>query len=102
MNRREQLHDMLCALLVSRNVYYQPPPNVSMKYPAIRYNLTAVMTKKAGDIKFIKKKKYKVILITPTVDDEAFDKILEAFEYCSFDTCYTSDGLYHYVFTLYY
>ena len=38
MNRRLELHELLCETLGSRQVYFQPPVNVSMRYPAIVYS----------------------------------------------------------------
>ena len=37
MDRRLKLHEVLCETLGSRNVYYQPPNGLVMKYPAIVY-----------------------------------------------------------------
>jgi len=34
-NRRIQLHEILCDVLGTRNVYFQPPESVDMNYPAI-------------------------------------------------------------------
>ena len=33
MERRLELHEALCEVLGSRNVYFQPPDNVTMRYP---------------------------------------------------------------------
>ena len=40
MKTRYELHEFLCEILGSRNVYFQPPESVKMKYPAIVYERT--------------------------------------------------------------
>ena len=37
MDRRLLFHEVLCEVLGSRNVYFQPPESVKMCYPAIVY-----------------------------------------------------------------
>ena len=40
--RRIQLHEKLCSILGSRNVYYDPPENVKMQFDCIVYSLRQV------------------------------------------------------------
>ena len=91
MASRLNLQKELEELLGSRNVYFQPPSSVQMKYPAIRYSLSTLQNSKA----------YELILIDPDPDSIFIDKLLRL-PYCRFDRCYPSDNLNHYVFTLYY
>ena len=42
MKTRYELHEFLCEILGSRNVYFQPPESVKMKYPAIVYERTEI------------------------------------------------------------
>ena len=46
MNKRLQLHEKLCELIGSRNVYFQPPASVQISYPCIIYKIGN------GDIKY--------------------------------------------------
>ena len=101
MGSRLELQNELEKLLGSKNVYFQPPASISMKYPAIRYSLSDVENWHADDIPFKQAKAYEVILIDRDQDNEYVDK-LSQFRYCSFDRYYPADNLNHYVFTLYY
>ena len=87
-------------LLKSRNVYFQPPASIKMKYPAIRYSLKDFNIKYANNSSYLSKPCYEAILIDTNPDSEFVDKILN-FPNCSFDRHYKSDNLNHFVFTIY-
>lgn len=101
MATREKLHELLCELLGSRNVYYDPPATVKMQYDAIRYS------KKKPDVKFANDKRYKnlncyeIIVIARKPDHPVIEKILDL-PYASYDRHYPVDNLHHDVITLYY
>ncbi len=101
MGLRWDLQIILEKILGSRNVYFQPPESVKMKYPAIVYNLDYVKTQHADDFPYVKKKRYSVTLITSDPENTIVDRILEL-QSCSFERSFTSDNLNHYVFNLYY
>lgn len=101
MASRLKLQSELEELLGSRNVYFQPPSSVQMKYPAIRYSLSDMQTYHADNLVYKHSKAYELILIDPDPDSIFIDKLLRL-PYCRFDRCYPSDNLNHYVFTLYY
>ena len=101
MADRLDLQSELEKLLGNRNVYYQPPVNLSMNYPAIRYTKTDISTKFADDRVYTKRNSYELIVIDRDPDNPVIDKLLE-FPYCSFNRHYVSDNLNHDVFTLYY
>ena len=42
--RRLQLHEILVGILGNENVYFQPPANLVMQYPCIRYERMSVGT----------------------------------------------------------
>ena len=44
MDKRQTLQSELEAILGSRNVYYQPPANLKMQYPAIRYKKQKIIS----------------------------------------------------------
>lgn len=102
MGSRENLQTKLEAVLGSRNVYFQPPETIKMKYPAIVYALGGMHIRKADNTNYISGKNYTVTLIHNDPDNTIMDKILNSFEYSSFDRSYQSDNLYHYVFEIYY
>lgn len=101
MASRLNLQKELEELLGSRNVYFQPPSSVQMKYPAIRYSLSTIQNGHANNLVYNHSKAYELILIDPDPDSIFIDKLLRL-PYCRFDRCYPSDNLNHYVFTLYY
>ena len=51
MGNRLELHEILVDALGSRNVYYQPPENIKITYPAIVYSKTDIWKNKADDKK---------------------------------------------------
>jgi hypothetical protein len=98
---RLELHEVLCNLLGSRNVYFQPPPSVQMKYEAIVYSLNDISVNYADDIKYKSMKRYSVIAISKNPDSELCDKLL-TLPYSELDRFYTADNLNHWVITLYF
>ena len=102
MASRLKLHEELCDLLQSRNVYFSPPASVLMKYDAIRYSLSDPNIDRANDKVYIKVNKYEGIVITHDPDSMVPDAILRHFEMCSLGKPYVADNLNHFPFTLYY
>ena len=102
MASRLELHEELCTLLGSRNVYFQPPESVKMSYDAIRYELSGKDLKRANNRVYRKTNEYSGVVITKNPDTTLPDAIIEHFGMCSFGRPYTADNLYHYPFTLYY
>ena len=101
MATREELQATLESLLGSRNVYYNPPQNLEMKYDAIRYSLSNIQSKYANNNKYSKMKCYDLIVISRRPDPAVVDKILEL-PYSSLNRPYTAENLHHYPITLYY
>ena len=89
-------------LLKSRNVYFQPPASVMMKYDAIRYSLAEPNLKRADDKVYLKVNRYEGLVITRDPDSTIPDDILNHFEMCSLGRPYVSDNLNHFPFTIYY
>lgn len=100
--RRLALHSKLCELLGSKNVYFQPPESVRMKYPAIRYKLGSGTTRHASNCAYMYKRRYEVTVIDKNPDVPWDEKMLKAFEYCSFERAYAAENLNHWQFSLYY
>ena len=100
-SRREQLHAMLEGALGSPNVYYQPPINVEMKFPAIRYSLKNIDKMQANNAAYKMTRAYEVIVISKSPDCAAIEKILE-WQHTRYDRHYVADNLHHDVITIYY
>lgn len=102
MARRLKLHEELCDVLGNRNVYYQPPSSVLLKYPCIKYTKSGIDRKRADNQLYKKVDRYELIVIVSDPDSDIGDKILAHFPMCSFDRWYPANNLNHYVYTLYY
>lgn len=101
MGRRLDLQTLFENLLGSRNVYFQPPANVQMKYPCIVYNRDNADTKFAGNKPYRNVKRYQVTVIDRDPDSAIPDKIA-GLPMCSFNRFFTADNLNHDVFTLFF
>lgn len=102
MADRAILHEELCEILGTSNVYFQPPASVKMQYDAIRYSLGGKDLKRANDKIYKSINQYEGVIITRDPDTTIPDDILAHFEMCSFGRPYTADNLNHYPFTLYF
>ena len=101
MASRLKLHEDLCGILGSRNVYFNPPASVKMQYPAIVYNRKDIVNKHANNGVYIQDDAYEVTVIDYDVESETVEKV-SRLPRCSFDRNFKSDNLDHNVFTLYY
>ena len=102
MGSRLELHEELCDILGTRNAYFQPPTNLKMVYPCIRYNSDGLDAKKANDHLYAYTNRYEGIIIDYDPDSEIHINILSHFPMCNVGSLYIADGLYHFPFTLYY
>ena len=102
MASRLELHEELCEVLGSRNVYFMTPESVKMQYDAIRYALGGKDLKRANNKIYKSTNQYDGVVITRNPDTDLPDKLLARFEMINFGRPYTADNLNHYPFTLYY
>lgn len=100
MASRPNLQYKLEELNGNKNVYFQPPSNLQMNYPAIKYEIDGIDTKFANDGSYINNIRYKVTIISRDPEPEVINKLLKL-PMCTFDRPYKADNLNHYVFTLY-
>lgn len=98
---RLELHEILCDILGSRNCYFSPPASLHMKFPCIRYDITAFDTDKADNINYRLSNRYTLTYIDKDVDSDTPYQLLQL-PYCSLDRTYAIDNMKHWVFTLYY
>ena len=101
MDRRLKLQKILETILGSRNVYYQPPDNIHMNYPAIKYHKNIKDVSHADDIKYKMCDSYTITVIDKNPDNQVIYEILKL-PYSSYDRNYISNNLEHDVITLYY
>lgn len=101
MNSRIDLQILLEDILGSKNVYYQPPSNIQMKYPAIVYSRSDIRNTYADNTVYIQKHIYDITVIDKKPDSEIVEKVSKI-PTCSFSRHYTADNLNHDTFRLYY
>lgn len=82
-----------------RHTYFNPPPSVHMKYPAIRYSLKNFNIKFANNGIYRNTPSFEVTLIDTNPDSEYVKKILQI-PYCRFDRFYVAENLNHWTFTI--
>lgn len=97
--KRLKLHERLIDVLDSNNVYFQPPENLKMNYPAIVYTRTNINGNYADNSIYKRKYTYEITVI----DQDPTSKIVErmlALPCCAFKNHFVSEGLNHDVFIL--
>ena len=101
MGSRLELQNLLESILGSRNVYYQPPESIKIKYPAIIYSRNNIDNNFADDIVYMQNHTYQIIVIDANPDSKIVNKISKL-PMCRYNRHYTSDNLNHDVFILNY
>lgn len=102
MGSRLKLHEELCEVLGSRNVYFHAPESLKMQYDAIRYSLSDKDLKRANDGVYLSTNQYEGIVITYDPDSDLPDRLIKHFQMFNFGKPYVADNLCHFPFTLYY
>lgn len=97
---RSDFHVRLQTLAPGYRIYFQPPSNVKMAYPAIVYELDRIVKKRANNGVYLKTRRYQVKLITKNPDDSMVD-VLASMVHSEFERHYTADMLNHFVFNIY-
>ncbi len=99
-NDRLALHEILCEALGSRNVYFQPPESVKLKYPAIVYNRNRIENTSADNIVYKQAVSYSITVIDRDPDSEIVERV-SMIPHIMYDRGYVSDNLNHDVFRLF-
>lgn len=100
-NKRLELHEKIKSLPGIKKVYYQPPENLQMEYPAIVYSINDIYSRHADDIKYNNKIEYNITIIDKLPDNSAIDELL-TWPLSSYNRHFVSDNFNHDVITLYY
>ena len=101
--RSTQFQMELENLLGTGNVYFQPGPNVRLKYPCFIYNRKSAYQPKANDKTYLFRPAYEVTYINRDEPDPTIlEQVARHFVCCHYDRHYTADNLHHDVFTIYY
>lgn len=97
---RQDFHKLLSSILGSKFVYYQPPSNQKIYYPAIVYSSAPLEKTYADNQGYILHDHYLVTHITKD-PNSITPRELARLPYCKMDRAYKSDGMYHSVFSIY-
>lgn len=99
---RLNLQTELENLLGSKNVWFQPPESIKLKYPCIIYERSTGDTQFADNYPYRFTTRYTVTLITKDPDCPLIEKLCTSFPMIKYDRHFTSNNLNHEVYTLYY
>lgn len=97
---RDEFHIRLQSIAPHYRIYFQPPSDIKMAYPAIVYELDRVVKKRADNRSYLQNRRYQVKLITKNPDDPVFDA-LASLVHSEFERHYTLESLNHFVFNIY-
>ena len=90
-------------LLGTGNVYFQPGPDVKLKYPCFVFNRTSAYQPKANDKTYLFRPAYELTYINrDEPDPEILEKVMMRFYNCHYDRHFVTDNLHHDIFTIYY
>lgn len=99
IDKQQELQSLF--LSICEHVYYQPPESIKMQYPAIRYTRSDIRNTFAADNVYRQSNFYEVTVIGYDPDSEIVEKVSKLPK-VKFNRHYTSEGLNHDVFTIYY
>jgi hypothetical protein len=101
MGTRLEFQQVLEDLQEGVSVYFQPPSNVQMSYPAIVYNRDYLTSHYADNIPYNRRTRWLVTVIDRDPDSLIPDKVA-ALPLTVFDRHFTADNLNHDVYRTYY
>jgi hypothetical protein len=101
MAQRLQLHSILKGILGNNNIYFQPPADLKMVYPAIVYRRDRDYVGHAGNKPYNRRIRYQVTVIDRNPDSDIPKKVAEL-PLCVFDRFYSADQLNHDVFNIFF
>ena len=101
MGQRVDFQTLLETVLGSKNVYFQPPSNISMQYPCIVYKRVKPVTRHANNLLYFNKQCYMVTYIDRNPDSEVANA-LSQLPLSGFSRQFTSDNLNHDVYDIYF
>lgn len=101
VDRRLELDALLRNVLGNNHTYFEPPTNLTMEYPCIRYSRSHMDAIYANNNTYLKNKRYELILIYEDADDDLPDKLMDELT-VTHDRHYVTDDLHHDVFTMYF
>ena len=99
---RSELTAKFKEILGNNNVYFQPPESVKLKYDCIIYKDVTPFLRRANNFVYILQHKYQITYVTSNPTSPIVDQMLHEFQLIDRVNDFVSDGLYHYVYELYF
>lgn len=98
---RMKIQEMLKKHLGIKNLYFDPPRSIQMKFPCVVYDMENPVIQYADDRPYQFSYRWNITIIDRdgTKGEYYLRKMLEL-PYCSFDRKFVTDNLYHFIFTL--
>lgn len=100
MDDRLVIHELLVNTLGSKHVYFQPPENIKLVYPAIVYSRSDIRKKFADNGSYSVRTIYDVTLIDKNPDSPIVYRLAELPK-CTHSRHWVVDNLNHDSFTIY-
>jgi hypothetical protein len=94
------LQQLLENLMNCDHVYYQPPSNIQMMYPAICFSRNDIDNRFANNSVYAQQHSYEIIVIDKNPESEIVEKVSKL-PRVRFERHYVADNLNHDVFELY-
>ena len=85
---------------ITEHVYFQPPTNVRLQYPCIKYSRDSDTSVFANNGNYHHTNRYMVTVIDRD-PDSALPEAVRTLPMCTFDRFYTADDLNHDVFNIF-
>lgn len=99
---RLEFHEHLIVIMGSKDVWFQPGSNITLKYPCILYEIQDNDVTHASNKIYKHMRCYKVTVIDRNPSSKLPDKVLFGFPYCEYVNTYIADQLYHNVYNVYF
>lgn len=102
MMTRIEMQELLEGIIGNSNVYFQAPPNVGMKYPAILYSFENFDRRDADNKPYILSGRWQITHMYKSIKNDLKEKFIFEIPNCSFDRRIVTDGIYndYYIITL--
>jgi hypothetical protein len=101
MGTRLELQTLLEDLQDGVNVYFQPPQNITMTYPAIVYNRDYLTTEFADNLPYSNMIRYQITVIDADPDSLIPDKVAQL-PLMKYVRHYTTENLNHDIYDVYF
>lgn len=99
--RLRELQQLLAAIPDVTEAYFQEPNNTMMQYPCIVFAPDVVTTRHASNLPYYRRQRY-LVTIMDTRIDSPIERYVAEMSTARFNRRFTSDKLYHIVYTLFY